>query len=97
MSIKPSEHKVTKADVVWFRLFPITFGDKVRIIKEGWENVEGVVIGMKVPMSHSNPERIEEEFFEKTTYRILFASPPEYYPRRENYEMDFKRWELEKV
>lgn len=90
--------KVTKAQVVWWKLFPITFGDRVRVVKEGWENTqEGVVIGIKVPMSHSNSERIQEEYFERTTYRVLFASPPNPYPYRDSYEMDFKRWELEKV
>lgn len=73
--------KFTKANILWWKLFPIEIGDTVKVISGEYKNKVGKVFGMTVPVSHEKDPAIE--YFERTTYDLLFGK--------------FKRWEIEKI
>lgn len=82
---------LTKWNALWWKLFPITLGDKVRIIAS---KEEGTIGGMTVPASHSGKEEIDLEFFRKAHYVVLIED--------KNSELGFyarvlKRWEIVKI
>lgn len=84
--------KVTKTQTVWWELFPIELGDRVKIKRTG---EKGIVVGQTIPCYHTEEKHPKVFFYQETTYDIVLESdfklnftPP---------SREFKRWEIEKV
>lgn len=82
--------RITIANLVWWKLFPITIGDTVKVISNG---KEGTVVGMTVPMSHKNSSRINTEYYEVTLYTVVLEGGDREHRRRWEIEKVRKSWE----
>lgn len=83
--------EITKDKVVWWRLFPIRLGDRVKEIKTG---KIGWVANVTIPCSHSGEEDINIEFYRKTTFKVIFKDEE----TNLGYSIkEFKRWELMRI
>lgn len=82
---KSKEHTVTKAEVVWFKLFPIDIGDEVIVRRTG---KRGMVGGMNVPMFHIKGKDPSVFWYEKSDYIVHFKG---------DKVRSYKRWELRKA